>query len=52
MFLLFQDIDARELEEYRRVLLRICDTNKDGKLQKAELCMVLCMETGKSLLEA
>ncbi|XP_075255380.1 secretagogin-like isoform X2 [Convolutriloba macropyga] len=46
-----QDIAAKELEEYRRVLLRICDMNKDGKLQKAELSMVLCMEMGKSLEE-
>ncbi|XP_063721618.1 calretinin-like isoform X2 [Symsagittifera roscoffensis] len=44
-----QDVAASELEEYRRVLLRICDLNRDGKLQKAELSMVLCMEMGKSM---
>jgi len=44
-----EDIAAKELEEYKRVLLRICDLNKDGKLQKAELSMVLCMEMGKGM---
>lgn len=37
----FQDYDAQDLEEFQESILRGCDFNKDGKISKKELTMVL-----------
>ncbi|XP_033109960.1 calretinin-like isoform X5 [Anneissia japonica] len=36
------DIDMQGLEENTKALLDICDVNRDGKIQKEELMLVLC----------
>ncbi|KAH9361976.1 hypothetical protein HPB48_003615 [Haemaphysalis longicornis] len=35
------DYDAQDLEEFQEAILRGCDFNKDGKISKKELTMVL-----------
>ncbi len=39
--LLFQDYDNDDLQQFKRSLLNGCDINRDKKLSKAELKMVL-----------
>ncbi|KAK8779717.1 hypothetical protein V5799_018943 [Amblyomma americanum] len=36
-----KDYDAQDLEEFQEAILRGCDFNKDGKISKKELTMVL-----------
>lgn len=36
-----QDYDAQDLEEFQEAILRGCDFNKDGKINKKELTMIL-----------
>ena len=45
--ILFQDYDADDLMECQKILLEKCDVNHDGKINKAELTMVL-MSCNKS----
>ncbi|PRD32450.1 UNVERIFIED_CONTAM: Cbp53E [Trichonephila clavipes] len=35
------DYDAQDLEEFQEAILRGCDFNKDGKINKKELTMIL-----------
>jgi hypothetical protein len=39
--LLFQDYDAADLREFENSILAGCDYNKDGKINKKELTMIL-----------
>lgn len=36
-----KDYDAQDLEEFQEAILRGCDFNKDGKINKKELTMIL-----------
>ncbi|XP_078607077.1 calretinin-like isoform X4 [Branchiostoma floridae x Branchiostoma japonicum] len=36
------ELDAKVLEENKELLLKICDIDKDGRLSKDELAMLLC----------
>ena len=36
-----QDYDAKDLEEFQETILRGCDFNRDGKINKKELTMIL-----------
>ncbi|CAH1269308.1 CALB2 [Branchiostoma lanceolatum] len=37
-----KELDAKVLEENKELLLKICDIDKDGRLSKDELAMLLC----------
>lgn len=41
MIFVSQDYDAEDIEESKRVLLQQCDLNRDGRIDKDELSMVL-----------
>ncbi|XP_076449191.1 calbindin-32-like [Babylonia areolata] len=41
MELVQEDYDAQDLEELRTILLKDCDLNKDGRIDKDELTMIL-----------
>ncbi|RWS07571.1 calbindin-32-like protein, partial [Dinothrombium tinctorium] len=36
-----KDYDAQDLEEFQKAILAGCDYNKDGKINKKELTMIL-----------
>jgi hypothetical protein len=36
-----QDYDAQDLEDFRDSIMRGCDFNQDGKINKKELTMIL-----------
>lgn len=36
-----QDYDALDLQEFQDAIMRGCDFNKDGKINKKELTMIL-----------
>ena len=36
-----QDYDAQDLGEFQKAILSGCDFNKDGKINKKELTMIL-----------
>lgn len=46
----FQDYDTEDLAEFKKVLLDTCDTNRDGKINKEELTMVLMAFNRPSVL--
>ena len=46
--LLVQDYDADDIEEFKDILLRECDVNHDGRINKDELSMVLVSFTKAS----
>jgi len=37
----FQDYDAQDLLDFEETILRGCDFNRDGKISKKELTMIL-----------
>ena len=41
LFLTSQDYDAKDLDEFQETILRGCDFNRDGKINKKELTMIL-----------
>ena len=36
-----KDYDSKDIEECKAILLKECDLNRDGKIDKEELAMVL-----------
>ena len=51
MYRCFQDYDADDLLECQKILLEKCDVNRDGKINKDELTMVL-MSCNKTAVES
>lgn len=37
----FQDYDANDLADFEETILKGCDFNRDGKISKKELTMIL-----------
>lgn len=46
-----QDYDADDIEECKQILLKECDLNRDGRIDKDELSMVLISFARVSRLE-
>ncbi len=44
---IFQDYDAQDLNEFKNSLLAGCDVNRDGKISKNELKLVLLSVSNK-----
>lgn len=40
-FIFFQDIDAEDLSVFKDAILKCCDRNTDGKIDKEELTLFL-----------
>ena len=41
MIFLFQDYDTNDLEDFEETIMKGCDFNRDGKISKKELTMIL-----------
>ena len=37
----FQDYDTNDLEDFEQTIMKGCDFNRDGKINKKELTMIL-----------
>ena len=37
----FQDYDTNDLEDFQETIMKGCDFNRDGKISKKELTMIL-----------
>ena len=37
----FQDYDTKDLKDFEEIIMKGCDFNKDGKISKKELTMIL-----------
>ncbi len=38
---IFQDYDTKDLGEFQDIIMKGCDFNRDGKISKKELTMIL-----------